>query len=236
MIESSQIKKILFDFGVDVCGIAPVYRFKNAPDGFHPKDIFSDCKSVVVFAKRVPAASMLSGNRVVYTHAIASAFKELDRICFDTCCYLDKLGVGAVMIPSDEPYEYWDEENKKGKGILSLKHAGELAGIGVIGKNTLLVNKDLGNLMQLGALLIDEEVEYDKVITESYCNDKCKICIESCPKHALDGVTVNQALCRSNVVAKSSKGDWLYNCSKCRILCPNTFGTRQCKQYKRITL
>lgn len=236
MINSSQIKKILLDLGADICGIAPVERFKNAPHGFHPKDIYAECKSVVVFAKRVPAASMLSGNRIVYTHVITSALKELDRICFNACCFLDKLGLGAVMIPSDEPYEYWDEEKKKGKGILSLKHAGELAGIGVIGKNTLLVNKDLGNLMQLGALLIDEEVEYDPMITESYCHDKCKLCIEGCPEHALDRVTVDQAMCRSNVVVKSSRGDWLYNCSKCRILCPNTLGTRHCKNYKRVTL
>lgn len=226
MINSSEIKKILFDLGADLCGISPIERFKDAPDGFHPKDIFSDCKSVVAFAKRVPSASMLSGNRVVYTHVTASVFKELDRICLNACCHLDKLGVGAVMIPSDDPYEYWDEEKKQGKGILSLKHAGELAGIGVIGKNTLLVNKNLGNMMYLGAFLIDVEVEYDPMITESYCLDKCRICIDNCPKKALDGITVDQALCRSHVAAQSSRGFWFYNCNNCRTLCPKALGTK----------
>lgn len=227
MINSNEIKKLLYDSGADLCGIAPIERFKNAPDGFHPKDIFSECKSVVVFAKRVPSASMLSGNRVVYTHVTISILKELDRICVNACCYLDKLHVGAVMIPADTPYEYWDNERKQGKGILSLKHAGELAGIGVIGKNTLLVNKDLGNMMYLGALLIDKVVDYDPMITEIYCYNKCKVCIENCPKKALNGITVDQLLCRSNIAAQSAKGDWLYNCSKCRTLCPNVLGHKK---------
>lgn len=203
MINSNEIKKILYDLGADLCGVAPIERFKNAPDGFHPKDVFSECKSVVVFAKRTPSASMLSGNRVVYTHVTTSTFMELDRICLNACCHLDKLNVGAVMIPADDPYEYWDKEKKHGRAILSLKHAGELAGIGVIGKNTLLVNKDLGNMMYLGALLIDKEVEYNPIITEKYCYDKCKICIENCPKKALNNITVDQELCRSHVAAQS---------------------------------
>jgi len=225
MINSSEIKKILFDLGADLCGIAPVERFNNAPEGFNPKDIFSNCKSVVAFAKGVPSASMLSGNWTVYTHVTASVFLELDRICLNACCQLNKLGVGAVMIPSDDPYEYWDEEKKQGKGILSLKHAGELAGIGVIGKNTLLVNKELGNMMNLGALLIDAEVEYDPMITESYCHEKCRACINNCPMKALDGITADQKLCRSHVFTQSSKGFWLYNCNKCRTLCQNALGT-----------
>lgn len=227
MISANEIKKVLQDLGADICGIAPIERFRNAPEGFNPKDIFPECKSVIVFAKRLPAASMLCGNRVVYTHVTISTFKELDSICLNACCHLDKLGIGAVAIPSDDPYEYWNEEKKQGKGILSLKHAGELAGIGVIGKNTLLVNKDLGNMMQLGALLIDREVEYDSTIIETYCNDKCRVCLENCPKQAIDGATVDQALCRSHVAAQSSKGHWLYNCSKCRTLCPNALGTRK---------
>ncbi|WML32659.1 epoxyqueuosine reductase [Clostridium sp. OS1-26] len=227
MINSNKIKNLLYDLGADLCGIAPIERFKNAPDGFHPKDIFSECKSVVVFAKRAPSASMLSGNRVVYTHVTTSILKELDRICVNACCCLDKLNVGAVMIPADNLYEYWDNEKKQGKGILSLTHAGELAGIGVMGKNTLLVNKDLGNMMYLGALLIDKVVDYDPMITEKYCYDKCKICIENCPKKALNSITVDQALCRSHVAVQSAKGDWLYNCSKCRTLCPNVLGHKK---------
>jgi hypothetical protein len=34
----------------------------------------------------------------------------------------------AVPIPSDGPYDYWDEKNLEGRGIISIKHAAILAG------------------------------------------------------------------------------------------------------------
>lgn len=35
--------------GADICKIAAVDRFKDAPKGFHPRDIYPECQSVVVF-------------------------------------------------------------------------------------------------------------------------------------------------------------------------------------------
>ncbi len=225
MIDSAVIKGILFKLGADLCGIAPAHRFCAAPEGFHPRDIYKDCRTVVVFAKRAPEACMRSDSRVVYSHTTFSTFKELDRICLNACIELDKMGVGAVMIPCDDPYEYWDEEKKHGKGILSLKHAGELAGLGVIGRNTLLVNKNLGNFMYLSALLINEESDYDAVVNDNYCNS-CRRCITSCPVQAMDGITVDQAKCRSHVMTTTSKGFYVYNCNSCRTLCPNAAGLK----------
>ncbi|MGE5626612.1 MAG: 4Fe-4S binding protein [Solirubrobacterales bacterium] len=225
MVDSHKIKNIIFDLGADVCGIAPVERFIDMPAGFSPKDIYKETKSVVVFAKRVPNGSMLCDNRVVYTQVTATALMEIDRIAYNACCHMHKIGIDAVMIPSDDPYEYWDEENSDGKGILSLKHAGVLAGLGVMGKSTILINKDLGNMLQLGAILINVETEYDDVIDEDYCKN-CKVCINNCPAGALDGKTVNQKLCRSIVTVKSSRGFSLYNCNKCRTLCPNALGAK----------
>lgn len=52
---------------------------------------------------------------------------------------LEKQGIGAVPIPSSDPYEHWEPERLHGRAILSLRHAGYLAGLGVLGKNTLLI-------------------------------------------------------------------------------------------------
>lgn len=225
MVDSNKIKEIIFELGADICGIAPVERFNDAPLGFGPKEIYIQTNSVVVFAKRVPKASMFSGNRVVYTGVTAVALMEIDRISYNACCQFEKIGIESVMIPSDDPYEYWDEEKSEGKGILSLKHAGVLAGLGILGKSTILINKELGNMLQLGAILIDATTEYDEVIKEDYCKN-CNSCINNCPVKALDGLTVDQKLCRSIVTAKSDRGFSLYNCNKCRTLCPNATGVK----------
>lgn len=224
---SGSIKSMLLDLGADICGIASVDRFADAPAGFHPLDVFNKCKSVVVFAKAIPPFNILCGNKVTYTHLIDVALMEVNRICYAACCKLEKSGIRTVMIPADDPYEYWDEENKHGRGIISLKHAGKLAGIGNIGKNTLLVNEKLGNMFYLGAFLTDTGIEPDPVVEFDYCSPKCTKCMEQCPVKALDGNTINQSLCRSNISIKTNKGFSLKNCSKCRVLCPNCLGVKQ---------
>ncbi len=52
MINADSIKKIAFELGADLCGIAPVECFNKAPKGFRPADIYEDTKSVVVIAKK----------------------------------------------------------------------------------------------------------------------------------------------------------------------------------------
>lgn len=44
----------LYALGIVVALNANIARFENAPEGFHPKNIFSKCKSVIVFIKQMP--------------------------------------------------------------------------------------------------------------------------------------------------------------------------------------
>jgi len=48
------VKDLVINLGADLWGIAPEKRFLNAPEGFRPTDIYSNCQSVIVFAKRMP--------------------------------------------------------------------------------------------------------------------------------------------------------------------------------------
>lgn len=48
-----RIKEILIKLGADICGIANVERFTNAPSGFYPTDIYKDCKSMLEFFNSV---------------------------------------------------------------------------------------------------------------------------------------------------------------------------------------
>ena len=36
MIDNKQVKEILFGLGADLCGIASIDRFNDAPKGYHP--------------------------------------------------------------------------------------------------------------------------------------------------------------------------------------------------------
>jgi epoxyqueuosine reductase len=223
MIDSNFIKDLAVKFGADLCGIAPVDRFNDAPEGFRPMDIYPETESVVVLAKRFPEGPFLSKSPVSYTVTNDVFLNEVLRITCALCVRLENDDVVAVPIPSD-PYEYWDEEKREGRGILSLRHAGYMAGLGVLGKNTLLTNATFGNRIVLGAVLLNVKIKPDDLADYNFCSPECRICIQNCPAGALDGKRVNQKLCRAKSQGHTKKGDYLYLCNNCRKLCPNGKG------------
>ena len=226
-ISQHEIKQIVINNGADLFGVAPVNRFENAPKGFHPVDIYKKTKSVIVFAKRIPSETLYAESCVPFTHINTLAMQAVDLMTFHISAEFETIGIKNVIIPTDDPYEFWDDENKTGRAILSLRHTGYLAGLGVIGRNNLLVNEYFGNMIQIGALLTDTEIEPSPLADYKTCADNCRICIDTCPVKALDGTTVNQKLCRPLSVYKNEKGYILKKCYNCRKNCPLTLGLKQ---------
>jgi epoxyqueuosine reductase QueG len=68
---------------------------------------------------------------------------------------------------------------------ISLKHAAEIAGLGIIGKNYLPTNPLYGNLLWLSAVLTNAELTPDEKAAFVMCDD-CNKCVEACPVGALD--------------------------------------------------
>lgn len=58
------------------------------------------------------------------------------------------------------------------------------AGLGWIGKNGLLLNKELGSFFFIGELIIDLNLEYDNPYLKEHCGN-CNQCIDTCPTRAL---------------------------------------------------
>lgn len=226
MIGSNMVKKKAIKNGAVICGIAPVSRFENAPEGFHPTDIYPDCRSVIVFACRFPLSTLQAKTNSPYTFVRNIMVQKLDLLSFHLADELEKEGVASVPIPSSDPYDYWDERKNHGRGILSLKHSGALAGLGVIGKNTLLVNYQYGNMIWLGAVLVAADLEPDPMASYKVCPDKCRICLKSCPQNALDGTTIDQKLCRERSNSCTNGGGWILSCNICRKTCPNHAGVK----------
>ncbi|RJP17227.1 MAG: epoxyqueuosine reductase [Candidatus Abyssobacteria bacterium SURF_5] len=224
MISSNLIKETVISLGADLCAIAPVDRFADAPTGFHPQDICSDCRSVLVFAKRLPLATISAKSCIPYTFANSAVTQEVDLLTLEISRSLELSGIGAVPIPSDDPYEHWEPNRSYGRAILSLRHAGYLAGLGILGKNTLLINDRYGNMIQLGAVLLDVDLAGDPLAIYEACPQSCRLCIDSCPAGALDGETVNQHLCRPLSIFRNEKGYLLKKCYECRAVCPHFAG------------
>lgn len=219
LMNNREIKEYVTGLGADVCGIAGIERFDNAPEGFHPADILEDVKSVIVFGKHFPKGTFLAKSTAPYTVTRNSLISELDSLALTLSLIIEEKGFMAVPVPSSEPYEFWDEQRRHGRGIISLKHSARLAGLGSLGKNTLLINEKYGNRLWLCGVITNAVLEPD-ALTRNYCPENCRKCIDECPQNALDSITINQKKCREICFTSTEGGGWLINCNLCRIICP----------------
>lgn len=221
----NSIKQFVLETGADICGIADIGRFEGAPQGFHPRDVYKDCRSIVVFAKRLPKGIASVSPRIIYNHVTEVNLRELDRIALLAAVKIEDMNGVAVPLPSDTPYDYWESAVMTGKGVLSMRHAAVLAGLGSMGKNTLVINETYGNMVNFGAVLTDLELRPDELSRE-LCIESCRRCLDVCPQRALDGVTADQKLCRPFTYGTNGRGFDVVNCNRCRLACPRAFGVR----------
>ncbi len=225
IIMENRIKSIFLELGADICGIGAIERFKDAPEGFSPLDIYPDCKTVIAFGIAVPKGVLEVNPRHIYAHFNGKMVcEEVDMVALKAAKRMEKeFGKTVVPIPCDTQEEYWDPETMTSKGLLSMKHTAVACGLGQLGKSSLLLNPQYGNLLTIGAVLTDLVLTSDPM-SESICISGCRKCEEACPAQAIKGQHVDQKLCRCNTYGHSSRGYDIVNCHQCRSVCPMQYG------------
>lgn len=178
---TKEMKRLAVHFGADLAGIAPRQAFADAPAGHRPQDILRGAKSVVVIAVALPRGALEKAPSREYSASYMAANAELNRIAFRMAKALQEKGYRAVQVPASPPYDL-----KNMRGDLSHRHAGELAGLGVFGKNSLLLSPIHGARIRLVSVITDADLSPDKALRVDLCAD-CIKCIESCPAKALKG-------------------------------------------------
>lgn len=223
MIDNKEVKEILFSLGADLCGIASIDRFDDAPKGYHPLDVLPTCKSVISFACRFPVGSLICKSATPYTRIRNSISPKIDSISLDLCIELEKRGAVSVPIPAIE--DEFDENTGRWRSIVSLKHAAQAAGLGTIGRHSLLITPEFGSMVWLGCVLCDIELEADKM-KENICNN-CNLCVNACPINALKNVELDQQACWDHAFGDNKKTKvWEISCHKCRDICPHNLGSK----------
>ena len=120
MTSSKIVKEIMLSLGADLCGIASIDRFEDAPKGFHPLNVLPTCKSVISFGCRFPVGTLKCKSPVPYTRVRNSITPKLDAIALDFCIEMEKLGVICVPVPTND--SIWDTNTNRERSIVSQKH------------------------------------------------------------------------------------------------------------------
>ncbi len=217
-MRNNEIKELCRSLGADLVGIASVERFVNAPKGHHPTDVLPTAKSVISLGMVLPKDTLEQDIRI-YTDIRNEAVKKMDRAATDVSAELKKLKYKAVSIVSLSG-KFVDG---RFRSRVSLKHAAELAGLGVIARNYLLTNDKYGNLLWFTAVVTSLELEPEPRASYEVCNN-CNLCVDLCPSGALgDENNFSQKACR-RVCYVTVKGVLELRCWQCRNVCPHKYG------------
>lgn len=249
MNASAQIKKIAGELGFSYCGIAKAeFLEEEAPRleewlkrGYQGKMSYLENH----FDKRLDPTLLVPGAKSVIS-LIYNYYPEKDLSKENPESYkLAKYAYG-------EDYHYVVKDKLKlflqrieetigkveGRAFVDSAPVHERAwakkaGLGWIGKNSLLLNKTMGSFFFLAELIIDLELEYDGPIKD-YCGT-CTACMDACPTEAItQPYVVDGSKCISyftielkEEIPSEVKGkfeNWIFGCDICQDVCPwNSF-------------
>jgi len=181
---------------------------------------WADAKSVVVVLHNYYSSSgSTSGNYRVARYAQASDYHHVTRSKLDELGRLlvDAAGRGASR-------SYVDA------GPMPERELAQLAGLGWLAKNTMLIHPRLGSFTFIGVLLTDLELAPDAPFAADRCGT-CTRCLEACPTQAfVEPHVLDATRCISYLTIeakhdvppehRAALGDNLFGCDICQEVCP----------------
>jgi epoxyqueuosine reductase len=189
----------------------------------HPSGILPQCRSLLMLSLPYPAggptdvrpgegrvARYASGS-VDYHDLLRGRLKQLVRLIRDRVPGARARGVVDTAPLLERP---WAQQ----------------AGLGWIGKNTLLLSRNLGSYFFLAAVLTDQSLEPDQAWEKNHCGS-CRACLDACPTDAFPQPYVLDARrCISYwtiedrgvtpEAMRSGIGTWAFGCDICQEVCP----------------
>ncbi len=243
-IDAGELKARTRELGFDLCGICPAvsppgvgrlqewlaagyagqmhYLPDRAEAYSQPQNVLAGARSIVILAMNYRTAEPVApqpGQGKVSRYAWGHDYHEIIR---------DRLAQLADWVRGCRP-------DVQVRGVVDTaplleREFAQLAGLGWIGKNTLLLNKQLGSWFFLAALLVDAELEYDLPHETDHCGT-CRACLDACPTNAfVDAYVLDARRCisyltielRDTIPAelRPGLGEWVFGCDVCQDVCP----------------
>jgi epoxyqueuosine reductase len=126
-------------------------------------------------------------------------YGRLNRAVHELSGLFRKEGYRSIPLPASPGFI---TDQRFAKALFSYKHAAELAGLGTIGRNSLLITPEYGPRVRLACILTEAPVGPSPRNKKDVCIN-CDACIRECPAEALkepapgEVYSINRFACRS---------------------------------------
>lgn len=252
MLELNYIKKSAHKLGFSLCGVAPYqildqqkahlelwlsqghqsvlsYLERNIDIRSNPSLLLENTRSIIVCAVNYKNDSTFGQNlsskakvasyamNADYHFTIKAMLAELEQELKSQC---PELNARACVDSAPIFEKAWAVE----------------AGLGTIGRNSLLLTPQYGSTILLGELLIDQTVDsYDSPLEWNPCQE-CDLCVRSCPNGAINqNRTLDTHRCISALTTEPKHtaidpkqlSGWVFGCDVCQRACPHNRSTPQ---------
>lgn len=249
MLENPTIKKLAARAGFDLCGITPAERLvqhetyyrawlraghhatlgyleRNLNKRFDPSLLVDGARSVVVCA-------------VGYKNPLSEGYPVecAARIASYACTHDYHVTIKGMLHTMLAELQH-QNPGLKGRAFVDSaplleKQLAVRAGLGWIGRQSLLVTPQWGTYVLLGELVLTDQVDrYDPPFEGSRCG-RCRNCIESCPAGAIVApktVDASRCIACRTIEPQAADSDereqaptdgWIFGCDRCQSCCPH---------------
>ena len=244
---SAEIKRKARELGFDACGIAPAadlpeleffrewidrgyagdmeYLRRSADRRGDVRRVLPSARSVIV------TATIYNVDRPYSTETADSERAHIARYAWgdDYHAVIERRLDGLLAWLRETVPQPFEARRYVDTGPVQERVYAQHAGIGWAGKNTCVINRDLGSWLFLGEIIVSLEIEPDAPAMDQ-CGT-CALCLEACPTGALVAPGVlDSTRCISYLTIelrgpidqalRSSLGTHVYGCDICQEVCP----------------
>jgi epoxyqueuosine reductase len=241
---SEQIKQKALELGFSACGIAAVQKLDE--EELHLKSYldrnFHGQMGYMAnhFEKRLNPALLVPGAKsvvVVLLNYFPAKIQQKNDVPIVSKYAYGKDYHVVLKDKLKQLFDWIDSEIAPIQGRIFTDSAPVLekawavkAGLGWIGKNGLLLNKEIGSFFFIGELIVDLELECDSPNTKKYCGT-CTNCIDACPTKSLVSPSVlDSRSCISYLTIELKEdipeelkpllNNRIFGCDICQDVCP----------------
>jgi len=192
ILNAVSLKELIRAEGVDLVGIADAGKLVLGHPARLATDLMPSARSVIVMALAHSLGAAYAPDIMLWTRNKMQTSRLLDATAEAVGRRLERAGFLSLPISADKPVEIFKFDPETGRrlrpsrvlGFLSLKHAAVSCGLGVIGRNNLLLTPEFGPHQRLCAVVTEAPLRPDPRRELDLCKN-CGRCVQACPSGAL---------------------------------------------------